>query len=196
MKIIIVHGICDSGESVAGLARVFEAAGHRCYTPSLVPSTGDVGIPELAKQLASAIKQVLPGDEEFVLVGFSLGAIVARYYLQEQEDLNRVKGYFSICGPHEGTLTAYACGKEVARQLRPKSEFLEELDQGGSRLDGLLKVCYWNRFDLMILPSRSAQWGDVLPIEVSAACHKGILKRRALQCDLLERVAGIMEGIQ
>ncbi|YCM43175.1 alpha/beta fold hydrolase [Verrucomicrobiaceae bacterium 227] len=188
MTIILVHGIWDCGASMEGLARRLSSEGHRCLTPSLVPSDGSQGIPELAGQLLELIEESLSGAERFVIVGFSLGAIVVRYYLQMLGGHRRARAYVSICGPHAGTVTAWLGWSRVARQLRPESDLLTELDRTGEVLGSLPKICYWNRFDLMILPGRSARWSGAEAVETPAIWHKGTLSSRVLFRDLAERM--------
>ena len=173
---------------MAGLAGKLEKAGHRCFTPTLEPSNGSLGIPELAEQLSKWIEDYLPGVCEFVLVGFSLGAMVSRCYLQNLGGYRRVRGYFSICGPHAGTMTAYLGRSEVAHQLRPGSELLRDLDRTSALLAKVPKVCYWNRFDLMIFPGKSARWSLAIPVEARAVSHMGILSSKILFKDLQARM--------
>ena len=168
MDVVLVHGFFNRGGIMKRLARVLEQGGHRCHVPSLKPCDGRGGLALLARKLADYIAGQVPGgvDVPLVVVGFSMGALIARYYVQELEGWRRTRFLFSICGPHAGTRHARYYFTQGAREMRPGSEFLRALDAGADRLKGIGVVSYWTPHDLMIRPVASSQWaaGDVVCI--------------------------------
>ena len=166
MDVVLVHGIFNRGGIMKRLARALEQRGHRCHVPSLKPCDGRGGLGLLAGKLADFIGERLPAAAPRVLVGFSMGALVARLYVQDLEGWRTTRALFSVCGPHAGTRHANYYFTQAAREMRPGSDFLRKLDEGVGRLAGIRITSYWTPHDLMIRPVTSSQWaaGDVVCI--------------------------------
>lgn len=189
MNVILLHGFLNSGRCMRGLAAYLTKAGHRCFTPSLRPSDGRAGLPDLAAKLAAYIDDVLPAGARFALVGFSMGAIVSRYYLQEMGGCERVDAFFSISGPHAGTRTAYVFPGLGVRQMRLRSPFLASLDASIDRLAGMPVACYWTPYDLMITPHTSAKWSRGELVRIPAPLHALMIFDKRLHADIERRLA-------
>ena len=189
MNVILVHGFLDTGAIFSGLARHLTLAGHTCFVPSLKPSNARDGIPMLAYQLDRFVHASLPANQNAAFVGFSMGAIVVRYYLQELDGHKLAKGFFSICGPHCGTLTACLCPGKGVSQMRPNSRFLKELDQTADRLAGFPVVHYWTPFDLMVRPVRSSRWCRAENVRILSPLHSMMVSNRSLHNDIERRLS-------
>lgn len=158
MNIVLVHGIFDNGGLFRPLVQALEREGHRCWVPALKPADGRTGIPDLAHKLKAYINHHLAPDAALAIVGFSMGCIVARYYLQILGGAARTQVFFAISGPHSGTLMAYAYPGQGARDLRPDSPLLRMLKQTEGGLSQVGVFAYWTSRDLMILPATSCCW--------------------------------------
>ena len=157
MNVVMVHGFGDTGRLFRRLWHVLEARGHFCHAPTLHPRDGRLGIADLSNKLAAFIAGNLPPGSPVALVGFSMGAIVARHCLQAPGGVRSARAFFSIAGPHRGTINAYLHGGTGVRQMRPGSPFLRELDSGVGALRGLPVYTYRTPFDLMVVPSGSSR---------------------------------------
>ena len=82
MNIVLVHGFISTGKIFFFIKKKLEAQGHICFTPTLKPIDAKYGIEDLAIKLKDYIENNLEADSNFVLVGFSMGAIICRYYLR------------------------------------------------------------------------------------------------------------------
>jgi triacylglycerol lipase len=158
MDVVLVHGIFDNGAIFRRLAGALADAGHRCWVPALKPADGRTGIEDLAAKLHAYIDRHLGSDAELALVGFSMGCIVSRHYLQMRDGVRRTKAFFAISGPHEGTLTAYLYPGQGAKDLRPGSKLLQRLKQTEDRLGTLHLFTYWTSRDITIIPASSCCW--------------------------------------
>jgi triacylglycerol lipase len=158
MDVVLVHGIFDNGAIFRRLADALTDAGHRCWVPALKPADGRTGIEDLAAKLHAYIDRHLGSDVELALVGFSMGCIVSRHYLQMGDGVRRTKAFFAISGPHEGTLTAYLYPGQGAKDLRPGSKLLQRLKQTEDRLGTLSLFTYWTSRDITIIPASSCCW--------------------------------------
>ncbi len=156
MHVVTVHGFLNTGRQFGKLRRQLEARGHTCITPTLHPRDGRKGVADLAEKLAGLIEREVPPGTPLALVGFSLGALVARYYLQVRKNPRGLKAFFSIAGPFRGSRNAYLYPGLGTRQMRPGSPLLHELEATADRL--VMPVfTYRTPFDLMIIPSSGSQ---------------------------------------
>jgi triacylglycerol lipase len=153
---LFVHGIFDSAARVAPLLTGLKVRGvSNMHAFDLVPNTGSATIPELALQVQTAAEALGP---RFDLVGFSMGALISRYYLQRLGGLKRVRRFISISGPQSGTLTAYALPfLRGVRQMRMGSALLQDLARDELPFGAVEVHTIATPFDLMIVPSTSAE---------------------------------------
>ncbi len=160
--VILIHGFRDTSAKMQPMARVLRKQGWKVLTPALTPSMGQARIEELARQLAVFIDANLPHGAHFDLVGFSMGGIVSRYYLQRMGGLARVDRFVAISVPEQGTLIADFCPTGLFRwpgvaQLRPGSPLLKDLNSDGEMLQRIKFTTLWTPLDLMIFPASSSR---------------------------------------
>ena len=189
MKVLLVHGFLDSGRILGSLAPHLAKKGHECLVPALKPCDGRDGLPRMARQLRRLLEGELDDWERFAIVGFSMGALISRYYLQELDGCRKTDAFFSISGPHAGTWTAYLYPGVGVRQMRPRSRFLNELEASSHRLGELPVTCYWTPFDLMILPAKSCRWQQGEEVCIPAWIHRWMLSDRRLHNDITRRLS-------
>lgn len=153
--VVLIHGIDGSAQDMSRLACALRASGREVHTPSLVPNDGTASIEELSKQLADYIAREGVG-QPFDLIGYSMGGIVARHYLQQQEaSPQRVRRYVSLSAPHHGTITAFARSGPGAKQMRVGSTFLTQLNQATP--PPVPTTSFWTPTDLIIVPAISSR---------------------------------------
>lgn len=191
MNVVLVHGFLNRGGIMRGLADHLTAAGHACFIPTLEPNDARDGIGPLAEFLGRYIAANLPPDARLAIIGFSMGTLVSRYYLQVLGGIERTDAFFSIAGPHKGTLTAYLFPGIGTTEMRPGSGFLSRLDETTAALGDLPVACYWSPMDLMILPQSSARWPRGEQIRVWAPVHSLLLFNRRLYRDVANRMSSV-----
>jgi len=157
MNVVLVHGFLNTGRWLRPLCRRLEAHGHVCHAPTLRPRDARDGIPDLSVKLAAAVEGLAPAGAPLALVGFSMGALVARHYLQSLGGAPLTSAFFSIAAPYRGSINAYLYPGLGARQMRPGSPFLRSLEAGAGALAGLPVFTYRTPFDLMVVPSAGAR---------------------------------------
>jgi triacylglycerol lipase len=148
-----------------------------------------VGNEVLAQQLSDFINANVPRDTRCDLVGFSMGGIICRYYLQRLGGIARVDRFVAISAPEHGTWWASVCPGECQRlpgvaQLRPGSAFLRDLNSDAQMLDRVRFTTIWTPLDLMIVPATSSRmpvgnemklWVPLHPLMVwLPSCHRAI----------------------
>lgn len=165
-SVILVHGLKDRATKMARLARYLEEAeGRRTHCCELTPNWGEKGLECLAEQLRAFVEERVPGGERCDLVGFSMGGLVGRYYLQRLGGLERVRRFVTLATPHRGSLLAWLFRTPGIRQMRPGSDFLEDLNGDAARLTAVGFTSLWTPFDTMVLPASRS----VLP---AARCRR------------------------
>jgi triacylglycerol lipase len=193
MKIFMVHGFWDTGYVFRRLEHALTAAGHQCFSPTLRPRDGRHGLVDLAGKLAGYIDAQLDGETPFAIVGFSMGCLVARYYLQRLREGRRARAFFAISGPMRGTATAFLYPGKGAHDMRPGSRFLRELEAGSAGLDGLLLRTYYTPLDLMILPATSSRMAGVAELRVWSPLHPLMLVNRRVAADIVRNLEQLPE---
>ena len=157
--VVLVHGIFDTPRLFRRMARHLNGLGFRTLVPQLTPRSAACGLDVLAARLREYLEEQLAAGERFDLVGFSIGGLVSRYYTQRLGGVERVRRLITIASPHHGTWTAYALPNRGCRQMRPRSEFLLDLNREAAMLERVGFVSIWSRMDLMIVPARSSRMG-------------------------------------
>jgi len=156
LPVLCVHGIWDTGSVFSSIQGALEQRGWGSVRAvDLVPNDGSADVPEMAKQVDAAAHALAPGTALDV-IGFSMCALVSRYWLQRLGGRERVRRFISISGPHRGTLTAWLSGKPGAVQMRPNSELLEGLFTDPDPWGRTEVHAFWTPFDLMIVPAGSS----------------------------------------
>jgi triacylglycerol esterase/lipase EstA (alpha/beta hydrolase family) len=88
-----------------------------------------------------------------------MGGLVSRYYIQRLGGIDRVQRFITISSPHKGTIVAYGTWLAGAVQMRPNSDFINDLNSDVEMLKQLNFTSIWTPYDLMILPAESSQLG-------------------------------------
>jgi len=169
--VLLVHGIWKSGATFARMARYLARRGFEVHTLDLQPNDGRLGLPELAGQIAAWVTATLPSEAPFDLLGFSMGGIVARYYLQRLGGVARVRRFVTVSSPHHGTWTAYLRGLPGCVQMRPDSDLLRELNRDVETLGRVDVTSIWTPLDLMIVPAHSSRLPVGREVLVAAPLH-------------------------
>jgi triacylglycerol lipase len=153
---VLLHGFCDTGRLFGRLQKHLEERGWCVHTLNFVPNNGIAGLEVLAQQVHDYVTGTFPPGQSIDLLGFSMGGIVGRYYLQRLGGFGRVHRFITISSPHQGTWTAYLLRRKGARQMRPNSDFLKDLDSDRATLKGVSFTSIWTPTDLMTIPARSS----------------------------------------
>ena len=155
--VVLVHGYGDDASLFRRLAGHLAELGRTSHSVTLTPSDGRVPLETLARQLQEYIDGHFTGGQPLDFVGFSMGGILVRYYVQRLGGLARTGRFVSVGTPHHGTWTAFASPRPLARQLRPNSRFLQNLGMDMECLAEIRFMSIWTPLDTMIVPPSSSQ---------------------------------------
>ncbi|MFM7408617.1 MAG: esterase/lipase family protein [Cuspidothrix sp.] len=169
--VLLVHGINDTGAVFNKMALYLRERNFCVYTINLRPNNGSEVLDKLAQQVADYIGTILAPGEPLDIVGFSMGGIVSRYYIQRLGGIDRVQRFITISSPHKGTVIAYGTWLTGAVQMRPNSDFLNDLNSDVQMLEKLNFTSIWTPYDLMIIPAKSSQLGIGTEIALPVLLH-------------------------
>jgi triacylglycerol lipase len=156
--VVLIHGYRDRPSQFRRMAADLLAAGLDPHCADLQPSDGSVPLEASAEQLARYVESQVGPTDPFAVVAFSMGAVVARHYLQHLGGLHRATALYAIAAPHHGTWWAHLGPRPGQVQLRPGSPFLQALAATEDRLCGLCLVSAWTPFDVTVVPHSSCRW--------------------------------------
>jgi triacylglycerol lipase len=153
---ILVPGWMDNARTLKVLANALNKAGQRAHVCSPQPSDLSMPIPEMAAALAADIDATFGAEMPVNLFGFSMGGLIGRFYLQKMEGWRRVQRFVTVATPHNGTILARFAHRLGAKQMRPNSAFLKELNGDLAPLRQIDFTSIWSPLDLMIVPNKSS----------------------------------------
>ncbi|AQS40290.1 Alpha/beta hydrolase family [Shewanella psychrophila] len=186
--LVLVHGIFNTGSVMAWMRRRFESQGFECFTPTLAPFDGGDGVESAAKKLEQQILERFGHEQDIAIVGFSMGGIVARFYLQQLGGSVRTTHLFTISSPHSGSYMAYLpYPSKTFKQLRPGSELLNLLDGTVDTLDGLSLFSYCAAIDYTVAPSRS-HWPVASNKQFGVYLHMSMIFSQKVVDEILKRL--------
>jgi len=163
--LVLLHGLWDTPRLFQRLER--ELLG-RCpqleiYAPHLPHGLGGTPIRVLAQQLAGLIEARFGSHTRLDLLGFSMGGVIGRTWLQELGGHRRCRRFVCLGSPQRGTLSAqfvpHALLAGIA-DMKIGSPLLRDLERGSGSLVGLDCHSLYCPTDITVFPG----WWAVLPV--------------------------------
>lgn len=174
--IVLVHGLWNTVNIFWQLRPYLEDQGWNVHAVNLTPNNGDISIDQQAHQLKTFIDRTLSDQQPFNLLGFSMGGLVSRYYLQRLGGLQRVRRFVGVAVPHYGSTLAWFRWNIGGRQMRPGSSFLADLNRDIETIMVCQPLSLWTPYDLLVLPAHHC----CLPIgenkRIPVPSHNGMLR--------------------
>lgn len=169
--VLLVHGINDTGAIFHKMVPYLTDRGWSVYDLDLIPSNGELGLDQLAWQVVDYIATTFAPQQPLDIVGFSMGGIVSRYYIQRLGGINHVQRFITLASPHQGTWIAYRYNSPGCIQMRPGSAFLQDLNRDAAMLEQLNFTSIWTPVDLIIVPSISSKMPVGRDVQVPVLGH-------------------------
>jgi triacylglycerol lipase len=145
--------------------------GWRVHSFNFTPNSGKCGLEILAQQVTDYVNRAFPPEQLFDLVGFSMGGLIGRYYLQCLGGANRVQRFISISSPHSGTWAAYLLSHLGGRQMRPRSTFLQKLNHKVEVLASINCTSIWTPLDLAVMPANNSLLAVGRQVKIAVVWH-------------------------
>jgi len=168
VPLVLVHGLWDTPR----LFRHLQAQLGDRRQPQLVPhlphGLGWTPLPQLAAQLGNAIDAAFGPEQPLDLLGFSMGGVIARIWVQLLGGWTRTRRFTTVASPHQGTLTALPWPRRWLAgiaDMKPGSPLLQRLDSDLEPLRRIECCSFYCPADLTVVPG----WKAVLPVGPSHA---------------------------
>ena len=161
--LVLVHGLFDTPRVFDSLKRHLAGRRERLLLPALPLRFGIAPIQTSAQRLAGHIEAAFGANEPIDILGFSMGGVIARTWIQQLGGHVRTRRFLSLGSPQQGTLTAQPWPRlplAGIADLKPGSTLLCQLNGDLSPLQGIECCSYGTAVDLMVVPG----WHGVLPI--------------------------------
>ncbi|PNU21271.1 hypothetical protein C2E25_02980 [Geothermobacter hydrogeniphilus] len=172
--IILLHGLFHNRSCWWWLKRRLKRTGYRTIYSLRLSAWHDVEI--LTELIAKKVDQLRlqAGVEQVVLIGHSMGGILARNYIQRRGGAARVAHCIQLGAPNGGSKLAPFAVSPLARNLLPGSTFLAELNASKLPADIPL-TCIYSRHDNIVIPSSSGRLPGSREVELQGMGHMGLL---------------------
>jgi triacylglycerol lipase len=190
-NVVLVHGFLDTGKRFDPLVRFLEKEGCHCFAPSLRPNDCRDGLPDLAAKLSAQIDARFGRSAPIILIGYSMGGLVTRCYVEKLANRKRVRGVFLISTPNHGTFWACLSPSKGQRQMSFNSDFLRALNADDSAWAGIPVSSYWTPMDGMIVPPSSSWWRVGDRKGVLCLLHPWMVKNRIVMEDIRRKIKAL-----
>ena len=163
IPLVLVHGLWDTPRLFHRLIQGLDQPDRPLLAPHLPHGLGWVPLRELASRLDLHIQQRFGADTRIDLLGFSMGGLIGRIWLQELGGAQRTRRFFSVGSPQQGTLAAQMIPRPLlagAADMKVGSRLLRDLNRQPAALAGIECSSFFCRWDLMVCPG----WRAVLPL--------------------------------
>lgn len=193
IPVVLAHGYVHNRSAFVALTRQLRRAGFR-YIHGLNYNPLRHDIPEIAEMLAVEVDRVrdATGAEQVMLVGHSMGGIVARFYTQELAAPGAVDTVVTLASPHRGTYASYLAPGPASRDLRPGSRLVRQL-QEGARPSSTRWLAYWSDLDPFVTPAVHAKLSHpalcATNIRLRDTGHLSLLMSREVTGDVVDYLA-------
>ncbi|MFM8278444.1 MAG: esterase/lipase family protein [Cyanobium sp.] len=161
--LVLVHGLLDTPAVFDGLKRELVHGREPMLIPRLPLRLGRTPVAELAHLLGIHIEAAFGREETIDLLGFSMGGVIARTWIQLLGGDRRTRRFISVGSPQQGTITAQPWPGRLFRglaDLKWGSALLRQLNGDLSALRRIECHSFYSVLDLAVLPG----WLAVLPV--------------------------------
>jgi len=183
--VLLIHGVLVNDGVWFLLRRGLERRGiGPIYTMTYGPPFAD--IEHFAEQLDAKVNQICSatGARQVVLVGHSMGGLVARAYLR-RFGASRVEKLVTMGTPHHGSFLAWGFPGRDLEQMRPGNAWLAALNRDETNPAPVPITSIWSRHDSMVAPQASSQLACAHNVAVIGVGHNAML----IDEEVIERLA-------
>ena len=189
--IILIHGLWNTSSIFSSITSKLDDIGIEYFAPTLNHSLGMTSIIDLTNILNELILEKYGLEKEIDILGFSMGGIIARYWLQKFNGNKRTRRLISIGSPHKGTLMAQLVPEFPFRgisEMKINSQFLKELAKNDCVLDGIECISFFTYWDLMVFPGwwTNLKIGEKIPVKVYK--HRNLVRNNFSVEKIIERI--------
>jgi len=179
----LIHGLWNTSSIFSSITSKLDEIEIEYFAPTLNHSYGMTSIIELTNTLNELILEKYGLEKEIDILGFSMGGIISRYWLQKFNGYKRARRFISIGSPHKGTLMAQLVPKYPFKgisEMKINSYFLRELEKNDCFLDDVECINFFTYWDLMVFPGWWANLNFGKKISVEVYKHRNLVRNKSV----------------
>ena len=176
--IFLIHGLWNNPKLFKNLIRKIKEDDYELYRPHLPHRYGKTSLRRLARDLDSKIMEFVGPEIEIDIVGFSMGGLIGRIWLQNHDGYLRTKRFFSIGTPHFGTYTAQMMTSSLMpgiAEMKRGSGLLSKLNNNLTTLEKVECTSFFTKWDLMSFPGWQAKLSIGDSYHLPVMTHKELI---------------------
>ena len=187
----MIHGLWNDSSIFSPMTLKLDDMGIEYFAPTLKHSFGMTSIIDLTNTLNKLILDKYGLEKELDILGFSMGGIIGRYWIQKFNGYQRTRRFISIGSPHKGTLLAQLIPKYPFRgisQMKINSRFLRELAKNDSFLEDIECINFFTYWDLMVFPGwwTNLNLGKKIPVKIYK--HRNLVRNKFVVDKIIEKI--------
>ena len=189
--IILIHGLWNTSSIFSSITSKLDEIEIEYFAPTLNHDYGMTSIIELTNTLNELILEKYGLEKEIDILGFSMGGIISRYWLQKFNGYKRTRRFISIGSPHKGTFTAQLVPKFPFRgisEMKIKSKLLRELEKNDFFLDDIECINFFTYWDLMVFPSWWTNLNLGKKISVKVYKHRNLVRNKVVVDKIIDEI--------
>ena len=187
----MIHGLWNTSRIFSLITSKLDDIGIEYCAPTLEHSYGMTSILDLTNKLNELILEKYDLEKEIDILGFSMGGIIGRYWLQKFNGCKRTRKFISIGSPHKGTLMAQLIPQYPFRgisEMKINSKFLKELAKNDFFLDDIECISFITYWDLMVFPGwwTNLNFGEKISVKVYK--HRNLVRNKSVVDKIIDEI--------
>ena len=189
--IILIHGLWNTSSIFSFITSKLDEQGVEYFAPTLNHSFGMTSIVELTNLMDQLILEKYGLQQEIDVLGFSMGGVIGRYWINKFNGYKRTKRFITIGSPHNGTLTSQLVPKYPFRgisEMKINSSLLRDLANYDYYLNDIDCISFFTFWDLMVFPGWRAHLNVGEKISLKILKHRNLVRNPAAVERIIERL--------
>ena len=189
--IILIHGLWNTSSIFSFITSKLDELGVDYFAPTLNHSFGMTSIVELTNLMDQLILEKYGLQQEIDVLGFSMGGIIGRYWINKLNGYKRTKRFITIGSPHNGTLASQLFPKYPFKgisEMKINSSLLRDLAKYDYFLNDIDCISFFTFWDLMVFPGWRAHLNVGEKISLKILKHRNLVRNPAAVERILERI--------
>jgi len=189
--IILIHGLWNTSSIFSFITSKLDEQGVDYFAPTLNHSFGMTSIVELTNLMDQLILEKYGLQQEIDVLGFSMGGVIGRYWINKLNGYKRTKRFITIGSPHNGTLSSQLVPKYPFRgisEMKINSSLLRDLSKYDYFLNDIDCISFFTFWDLMVFPGWRAHLNVGEKISLKILKHRNLVRNPAAVDRIIERL--------
>ena len=189
--IILIHGLWNTSRIFSFISSKLDEKEVEYFAPTLNHAFGMTSIVELTNLMDELILEKYGLEQEIDILGFSMGGIIGRYWINKLNGHKRTKRFMTIGSPHNGTLTSQLVPKYPFRgisEMKINSSLLRDLANYDYFLNDIDCISFFTYWDLMVFPGWRANLNVGEKISLNIFKHRNLVRNPVAVERIIERI--------